>query len=72
MFYIDKLLHGFHWSVRYGPTRPVAINLIEGRLRDVIQFLDTLSYGPGNTPGIIQNQAAWLEKSQNARNLVVK
>jgi hypothetical protein len=72
MFYIDKLLHGFHWSVRYGPTRPVVINLIEGRLSDVIQFLDALSYGPGSTPGIIQNQTEWFEKSQNARNWVGK
>ena len=68
MFYIDKLLHGFHWSVRYGPIRPVAINLIEGRLSDVIKFLDALSYGPDSTPGMIQNQTEWFEKSQNARN----
>ena len=68
MFYIDKLLHGFHWSVQYGPTRPVAINLIEGRLSDVIQFLDTLSYGPDSTPGIYQSQTEWFDKSQNARN----
>ena len=72
MFHIDKLLHGFHWSVRYGPTRPVTINLIEGRLNDVIRFLDALSYGPGSTPGIIQNQKEWFEKSQNARNWVAK
>jgi len=68
MFWIDNLLHGFHWSVRYGPTRPVAINLIEGRLSDVIKFLDALSYGPDSTPGMIQNQTEWFEKSQNARN----
>ena len=72
MFYVDNLLHGFHWSVRYGPTRPVAINLIKGRLSDVIQFLDALSYGSGSTPGIIQNQTEWFEKSQNARNWVGK
>ena len=72
MFYIDRLLHGFHWSIRYGPTRPVAINLIEGRLSDVIQFLDALSYGPDSTLGIIQNQTEWFEKSQNARNWVGK
>jgi ribosomal protein L37AE/L43A len=72
MFCIDKLLHGCHWSVRYGPTRPVAINLIKGRLSDVIQFLDALSYGLGSTPGIKQNQTEWIEKSQNARNWVGK
>lgn len=68
MFRIDKLLHGYHWSVKYGPTRPVAVNLIEGRLWDVILFLDELSYGPGSTPGTTQQQAEWFERSQNARN----
>jgi len=56
--------------IRYGPTRIVAINLIKGRLSDVIKFLDALSYGPDSTPGIIQNQTEWFEKSQNARNWV--
>ena len=48
--------------IRYGPTRPFAINLIEGRLIDVIQFLDALSYGSGSTLGIIQNQTEWTRK----------
>ena len=72
MFYIDRLLHGFHWSVKYGPTRPVAINLIEGRLGDVILFLDRLSDGPGSTPGLAQRKAEWIERSQNARNWALK
>jgi hypothetical protein len=72
MFRIDRLLHGFHWNVKYGPTRPVAINLIEGRLHDVILFLDELSYGPDSTPGTIEQKTEWIEKSQNARNWALK
>lgn len=72
MFRIDQLLHGFHWHVKYGPTRPVAINLIEGRLCDVISFLDELSYGPGSTPGTTQKHEEWVERSQNARNWGLK
>jgi len=67
MFHIDRLLHGFHWSVKYGPTRPVAINLLEGRLGDVILFLDELSGSPDSTPGILEKKAEWVERSQNAR-----
>jgi ribosomal protein L37AE/L43A len=67
MFLIDRLLHGFHY---YGktPTRPVAINLIEGRLSEVMDFLDELSYGNQSTPGTREQYGEWFEKSQNARH----
>jgi len=49
---IDRLIHGFHWYYKTNsPTRPVAINLIEGRLRQVISFLDDLTYSDQSTPG---------------------
>jgi len=72
MFRIDRSLHGFHWSVKYGPTRPVAVNLVDGCLRDVILFLDELSYGPGSTPGTEMQKAEWVERSQNARGWALK
>jgi hypothetical protein len=67
MFLIDRLVHGFHY---YGKTttRPVAINLIEGRLNEVIDFLDNLTYGENSTDGLLENRQDWVEKSQNARN----
>jgi len=49
---IDTLIHGYHWSQKYGYTRPVAINLIGGKLPEVIAFLDSLSYGVANTEGV--------------------
>jgi ribosomal protein L37AE/L43A len=67
MIHIDRLLHGFHWHINYGPTRPVAINLLEGRLRDVILFLDQLSYGPGSTIGIVEQKVEWDRRCRNAR-----
>jgi ribosomal protein L37AE/L43A len=67
MLAIDTLIHGFHWYYRFGPTRPVAVNLIEGRLGEVIAFLDRLSLGPGSTPGVEEKRAEWVEKSQNTR-----
>lgn len=64
MLVIDRLLHGFHWYLKAGaeqpaPTRPVAVNLIQGRLGDVVAFLDTLAYGPGSTPGTRESFAEW-------------
>ena len=53
MLLIDRLIHGFHsyYKAEGEPTRPVAVNLIGGRLRQVLEFLDELTYGPGSTPG---------------------
>jgi ribosomal protein L37AE/L43A len=68
MFLIDRVIHQFHFSIKYGNTRPTAINLIEGRLGEIIKFLDELSYGSGSTPGIKVQKDAWVEKSQNARS----
>jgi len=59
MLLIDQLLHGFHWNGRFGPTRAVAVNLIEGRYRDVLNFLDRLSYGDGSTPGTAETLSEW-------------
>ena len=72
MFRIDKLLHGFHWSVKYGPTRPVAVNLIEGRLWDVILFLDELSYGPGSTPGTTHTASRLVREKPKRQKLGIE
>ena len=37
MLLIDRLIHGFHYHQRFGPTRAVAVTLIEGRLREARQ-----------------------------------
>ena len=48
---IDRLIHEFHWhSKSKTPTRPVAINLIEGRLSEMVAFLENLSCGAKSTP----------------------
>jgi len=64
MLRIDRLLHGFHWYLAKGadaltPTRPVAVNLIEGRMGDVVAFLESLTYGDKSTPGMRENLAEW-------------
>ena len=52
MCQIDWLIHGFHWHEKYSATRPITVNLIQGRLSDVIEFYDNLSYGNRNSSGL--------------------
>ena len=70
---IDEVIHGFHWYVKDNtPTRPVAINLIEGRLNDVIDFLDSLSYSTQSVPNLSQTKKTWDEKIKYARSWASK
>lgn len=57
---IDRLIHGFHWFLKTDtPTRPVAVNLIEGTLGEVVAFLDGLTYGDESTLGLQETRAEW-------------
>lgn len=63
MVAVDRLIHGFHYSLRADPTlptRPAAINLIEGRMGDIVPFLDELTYG-ANSPRLAETRRAWEE-----------
>jgi hypothetical protein len=72
MVLIDQLLHGFHWYVKQGHTRPVAINLLQGKLPEVIAFLDELSRGPESTAGVEEHYREWHENSRNVREWAIK
>lgn len=62
MVCIDGLIHGFHHFLTSGRTRrPVGVNLIDGHLEFVVDFLNRLSYGPGSTPGTQETYATWRE-----------
>jgi GNAT superfamily N-acetyltransferase/predicted RNA-binding Zn-ribbon protein involved in translation (DUF1610 family) len=58
MLLIDQLIHAFHIGVKE-IGRPVASNLIEGSLKEVIQFLDMLSSGNTSASGIGDSQGKW-------------
>jgi DNA-directed RNA polymerase subunit RPC12/RpoP len=67
MLAIDRLIHEFHYSLRAQPDlpcRPVGVNLIQGKLGDVVRFLDELTYGRQTTEGLEENRAAWLEEME--------
>jgi hypothetical protein len=60
MLQIDLLIHQFHWQATRTPgARACAVNLIEGGLHEVVQFLNRLSTGPSSTPGVVEQREAW-------------
>ena len=65
---IDNLIHRFHWESD-GATdgRPGATSLIEGKMKDIMPFLDRLTYGENIPPEIARTREAWRQKwRQNA------
>ena len=61
MLLIDGVIHAFHYSLKAKPdlpTRPAGVNLINGKLRDVVEFLDELS-GLNTSPAIQKNHRNW-------------
>ncbi len=63
MLLIDRLIHRFHWeSDGIEDGRPGATSLIEGKMHDVMAFLDRLSYGDTVPPEIERTREEWRRK----------
>lgn len=60
---IDRLLHAFHGELARNCTRPAACNLIGGKQGEVLEFLDTLTYGAHGTPELRRQLEPWREKA---------
>jgi hypothetical protein len=65
MLAIDRLVHEFHTSVIHDSERPVGVNLIQGKLSDVVEFLDRLTYGDSLPEEVEATRAAWRKRMQN-------
>jgi len=65
MILIDWLVHQCHMGGE-DPTRPVAHNLIAGRVNELVEFLDELAYGPHSTPGTRRVREAWRRRTREA------
>jgi hypothetical protein len=68
MIAIDQVIHAFHCYVmshkrtgetRVKPTRAACVNLIEGKLADVVAFLDGLSAREPGLPEVRETREAW-------------
>jgi hypothetical protein len=53
MIEIDRLIHTFHAESRKWPTSPIAKNVIEGNIAEIVKFLNDLAYSPNSTPGVL-------------------
>lgn len=67
MVLIDTLIHRCHSEQTDDISRPGAINLIHGRMKDIIPFLDNLTYGDNSTPEVFGNKSQWDEKIDQIR-----
>jgi hypothetical protein len=62
MLAIDAVIHSFHYSLKAMPdmpTRAAGVNLIEGKLGDVVEFLDALSANDEFQKELQLNRALW-------------
>jgi transposase-like protein len=68
MLHIDRVIHSFHRELKAleahpdFKSRPTAVNLIEGRLGDVIALLDELALGPDAPPDRRARYEAWRKR----------
>jgi hypothetical protein len=69
MLAIDRVIHEFHYSLREvpeQPTRAAGVNLIEGKLTEVVRFLNELSGLPLQGE-MRQTQREWEQKQGSIR-----
>jgi ribosomal protein L37AE/L43A len=62
---IDTLLHYYHVGLMQEKTRPVAQNLIQGKMVDVIKLLEELSYGADATEEMKQRHEEWKKTADS-------
>ncbi len=58
---IDTLIHRFHWQMEGNPAQPGATVIIGGKMSEIADFLDGLTYGDQNTPGLKERLEEWRE-----------
>jgi len=59
---IDTLIHRYHWETSDKAGRPGSAGLIEGKMVDIMPFLDQLSYGENVPPEVEATRAEWRRK----------
>jgi len=64
MIQIDNLIHRYHWELQGEPGCPSAVNLIGGKQREVMVFLNDLAYSDKSTPGLKENYSRWRKRGR--------
>ena len=70
MMAVDYLIHRFHWEMTEKPTRPVAVNFIEGSMNTVTQLILELAYG--DTEEIQEHFEHWKKIKAKADSIWAK
>jgi len=67
MILIDSIIHECHKGLKEGEyNRPVAVNLIAGRMTETIKFLEELANETENTLGFSEVYLEWRRKMDDA------
>jgi len=64
---IDTLIHRYHWENVGSGGRPGACCLIEGKLKDIMPFLDALSYGEQVPDEVRATRERWRREWRGSR-----
>ncbi len=64
MIAVDNLIHAFHLYLD-APGRPVGVNVIHGKAREVIDLINGLACGPRSTPGLQASRDEWRSQFDN-------
>ncbi|MEE9278958.1 MAG: hypothetical protein V3V67_02170 [Myxococcota bacterium] len=64
---IDTLIHRYHWENVGKASRPGACCLIEGKLKDIMPFLDALSYGENIPKEVLTTREKWRKEWRGSR-----
>jgi hypothetical protein len=62
MMAIDFLIHRFHWEMTERPTRPVAVNYIDGTMTNVTQLILELAFSEDITKR--KNYEDWIQNKE--------
>jgi len=78
MLAVDQVIHAFHVHLikhletgeyHKFPARAACVNLIEGKVTDVVAFLDQLTYGDQAHPRLKEMQKAWRKSVRESREV---
>ena len=65
MILIDQLIHQFHGEMGMtGGRKPGAANLIEGKVEEVMELLNSITYSTSSTPGMAAVRDAWVDRQK--------
>ena len=70
MVAVDYLIHRFHWEMTEKPTRPVAVNFIDGSMTTVTQLILELAYG--GTEEMQEHFEHWKKVKEKADSIWAK